>query len=183
MSDFIEKLTSVLEPTIIDLDSKIEELDLKNKELESIESFLNYVSDDPKRINSYSNQSLLIDILPKINSNENTYNASCYLLSSDDDNVMRLPQYDNAVEYLKNIIYYMKNEKIILTNNVADLEKICCEKKLNKKYYEIFKSTNPVVEDVTEFSDFLENQILDEETKINILMYVIKQNVKEYRGR
>ena len=51
---------------------------------------------------------------------------------------------------------------------------------MEKKYYNIFSNTNSFVDDVLEFSSFLDNHKLTSDDKINILIYTLKNNYNEY---
>ena len=50
MSDFINNLVSILEPTILDLDDKIKELSVKQETLNEVSRTLEFVGDDVGRI-------------------------------------------------------------------------------------------------------------------------------------
>ncbi len=181
MNEFVERLIEKLRPTIVDLDDKIRELTVWQKEKKRIEEFLNYLENDISKIKDYSDQELILSNLLRIESNENEYNASCYLLTSGNENVKLLPQYQIAYQYILKIVHFFtkRNEELLIKTD--DLTKICEDKKMNKKYFDIFDSVDPFVHDVDEFADFLRKQDLDNDTKRQILIYTIKKNVDKYK--
>ena len=183
MNDFVERLISLLEPTIVDLDSKLDELSNNKNLLEKINAFLNFVDTDIKKIGLYENQQLIINDLTNLGSNENEYKASCYLLNSENDNVKNLPQYHKAYEFIEKIINYFKLRQDEISIKVNDLEKECHEKEVNKKYLKILESANPFIDDVEEFALFIKDKQVIDEDKIKIMNYIIQNNVKEYKER
>ncbi len=183
MSDFIEKLVSNLEPTIVDLDEKINELNLHSEELLHVSNLLDYINDSEKDVVNYSNQQFILDRLNDFGSDASEYNACCYLINSESENVMNLPQYIKSKEYFRNMINYFKSKKEELELVVHNLEIECDIKKVNKKYYDIFNNDVPFVEDVLEFNEFIDRQELMDEDKIKILSYVIKNNILKYKER
>ena len=183
MIDYVERLTSVLAPTIMDLDNKNVELKEKREKLESISHLLDYIKENEKLVSKYPNQDLIINNLKEIGYNEEDYHASCYLLDTDIESVKGLPQYEVSKEYLVGIVNYFKRQKEELTNNVNNLELECEEKKLNKKYYDIFNSDKPLINDVDEFNNFLDKQKVSKDDRVKILFYVIKNNVDEYKRK
>ena len=133
MNEFVERLIEKLRPTIVDLDDKIRELTVWQKEKKRIEEFLNYLENDISKIKDYSDQELILSNLLRIESNENEYNASCYLLTSGNENVKLLPQYQIAYQYILKIVHFFtkRNEELLIKTD--DLKKIYEDKKMNKK--------------------------------------------------
>ena len=183
MNEFVKKLTGSLEPLISDLDEKLIELKTKKEKLESISRFLAYVDGDVNLVGVYADQDLIIDNLEKINSNKEEYKASCYLLSSEDANVKSLPQYKDASLYILGLINHFKMSKSQLVTEIQELEQVCYEKELDKKYYEIFNENVPFVENVEEFRNFLDRHTMSVEEKIDLLIYTINSNVANYQGK
>ncbi len=181
MNDFVKKLLDNLEPTIIDLDDFLKNLDINRGKLKDCSDFLDFVHDDIKMVGSYADQNLVLESLEKLGSTDAKYRANCYLLNGNSESVQLLPQYQEAVEYLETIIGYFKNEKECLLNKVSELENICEEKLLNRKYFEVFQSERPYVLDTEEFSNFIDKQSLEKEDKIALLKYTIKNNVEMYK--
>ncbi len=180
MNESISKLTELLKPTIIDLDDGLNELSIKKNNLFEIGELIKEVGDDIKKIANYKNQNLIIDNLKNINTTEKEYKASCYLINSNDKNIQSLPQYIESSNYLERLINYFKKEYEELALDVSELEVVCNEKKLNKKYLEIFNLESPFVDDTDEFTEFLKEKELTNNDKINLLIYVIKNNIKGY---
>ena len=182
MMEYVKGLTSRLEPLIIDLDDRLNELNLDRQELESVSRLLAYVNGDVNLVGIYADQNLILENLDKVGSNKEEYKACCYLLRSEDENVKSLPQYEQANLYVLNLINYFKLLKSELTVVIQDLEKVCQEKKLEKKYYEIFSNDNPFVYDVSEFKEFLKKHTMSDDEMINILIYTINSNILNYQG-
>lgn len=181
MDKSVEKLKSILEPLIVDLDEEKENLVNKKAELENISRMLAYTNDNLEMVGIYADQDLIINNLSKIDSNKDEYKASCYLLKSENESVKNLPQYDKACEYIRNILEYFKLCKASLIVETQDLEKICKEKEIEKKYYDIFSKNDFLISDIKEFKDFLDKHDISNNDKINILIDAIDGNLKEYR--
>lgn len=180
MNGFVNKLIDLLEPTINDLDDNLKELSEKQNSLNEINKMLDEVGDDVGKVGTYENQDLILNHLSNLNTNEKEYRACCYLLNSKDKNVCMLPQYIESSNYISRLINYFKKKYEELALDVADLKVVCDTKKINKKYLEIFKEENPVISDTVEFRNFLDNQELSSEDKINLLIYTIKSNINSY---
>ena len=183
MNDYVKKLTSELEPLITDLEEKHEELRTKKEYCERVSRFLAYTNGDVNLVGIYADQELIFSNLDRVNSTKEAYKASCYLLKSSDDNVKNLPQYKEANDYILGLINYFKNDKNELLTDIQNLEKICREKEIEKKYFDILTSANPLVDDVLEFREFLDKHVVNDEEKVNILLYTINNNVINYKGK
>lgn len=182
MNDYVKKLVESLEPLILDLDDKLIELRMEKEKFENVSRFLAYVNNDVNLIGIYANQNLIQENLDNIGSTKEEYKACCYLLQNEDEGIKSLPQYKDAEQFMLKLINYFKTSKIELSNRIQELESICKEKTLNKKYYEIFSKTNPLVEDIDEFKDFLDKHTIGDDEKINLLVYTINNNVLHYEG-
>ena len=183
MNDYVKKLTTNLEPLIVDLDERHTELNEKKELCERVSRFLAYTADDVNQVGIYADQELILENLDKINSNKDEYKASCYLLKSGDDSVKSLPQYKEANDYILSLINYFKMNKSELLENIQNLEKLCHEKEIEKKYYDIFVSEKPLVDDVSEFREFIDKHVVDDDEKINLLIYTINSNMEMYKGK
>lgn len=183
MNEYVKKLTTSLEPLIEDLDEKLTVLNEKKEKFESVSKFLSYVKDDVNLVGIYADQDLILEHLANVDSDKNEYVASCYLLKSEDESVKALPQYKKAYSFVENLINYFKDCKEKLNTEILELEDVCAEKKLDKKYYELFSKENPFVTDVSEFTSFLEKRALDDEQRINMLIYTINSNMLAYTGK
>ena len=176
----IRRLIELLEPLIFDLDEKKRLLVEHKNELENVSRMLAYTKDNLDMVSIYADQELILSSLSKINSNKDEYRASCYLLNGENDDIKKLPQYEKAYNLISDIVEYFKLYKAELIVETGELEKECQEKETAKKYYNVFSSTNPFVDDTKEFNSFLDKYELEDEIKINILMYAIENNIREY---
>ncbi len=181
MNEYVRMLTDSLEPLIMDLDDRLKELKSKKERMESVSRFLAYVNGDVNLVGIYADQNLIIDNLDNINSNKEEYKASCYLLRSEEESVKSLPQYKEANMYILGLINYFKITKTSLVSEIGELERVCHDKTLEKKYYEIFNEPSPFVSDVNEFMEFLDKHAISDDERINLLIYTIKSNVSEYK--
>ena len=179
----IRKLTELLEPLIYDLDEQKNYLVERKNELENVSRMLAYTKDNLDMVGIYADQDLIINSLYKINSTKEEYKASCYLLNSENEDVKKLPQYEEAHNLISNIVESFKLYKAELIVETQEVEKKCYEKEIEKKYYDIFNNLNPFVDDVAEFNTFLDNHEISNEDKVNLLVYVLKNNVAEYIRR
>ena len=179
----IIKLVGLLEPLIDDLDEQKRYLAERKKELENVSRMLAYTKDNFDMVGIYADQDLILNNLYKINSTKEEYRASCYLLNSENADVRKLPQYEEAYNLISNIIECFKLYKAELIVETQDIEKKCHEKEIEKKYYDVFSSTNPYVDDVKEFNNLLDTHEISNEDKINLLVATINNNVKEYREK
>ena len=183
MKDFVKRLTIELEPLIADLPEKSRTLELKKEELENVSRFLAYVNGEVHLVGIYANQEIIFNSFDALHTNKEEYKASCYLLESEDNNVRNLPQYKKACDYIMNIIDYFKECKVRLIEEINELEAVCKEKKLEKKYYNILSSDNPYISDTEEFTKFLSEHEINDTDEIEILMYIISNNVLNYNEK
>lgn len=183
MKDFVKRLTNELEPLIADLPEKSRTLELKKEELENVSRFLAYVNGDVHLVGIYANQDIIVDSFDKLNTNKDEYKASCYLLESEDNNVKNLPQYKKAYDYNLNIINYFKDLKSTLLNEIDELEVVCKEKHLEEKYYQILSGDSPYVDEPEEFTKFLNCHNVSDEDKIELMLYILNNNVAKYEER
>ena len=181
MYDYVKMLTTSLEPLIVDLDERLEELKDKKEKMESVSRFLAYTNGDVNLVGVYADQNLILENLENINSNKEEYKASCYLLRSNDENVKALPQYQAANMYIVGLINYFKVEKTTLASEINELERVCEDKTLEKKYYEIFNNSCPFIENVEEFIAFLDKHTISEDEKVQLLIYAINSNMENYQ--
>ena len=180
MDNSVKKLIELLEPLIVDLDEKKRLLVDRKNELENVSRMLAYTRDNLDMVGSYADQDLIINSLQKINSDKEKYRASCYLLNSENEDVKKLPQYEEAHNLISDIVEYFKLYKAELIVETNEIEKECREKDVAKKYYNAFSSTNLFIDDTEEFNNFIDKYELDDDDKINILIYALENNIKKY---
>ena len=183
MIDSVKNLVTRLENGFANLDEKEKEYSTIKTKLEQFEKMLDFVGGNAKKLNKYDDQTLIIDAVNKINSNSKEYEGACYLLDSDDESVMMLPQYRNSRTYLETIINYLKMEKENIYDFVNQLNSDCTRMKLNEKYFKILNQDVPFVEDVEEFLGLLDQEEVTKIDKNQIISYVIKSNVNNYIKR
>ena len=178
----IKKLLNILEPRVWDLDDQKKNLEKSKEELENVSRFIAYTKDNIDMVSVYADQELIINNLDKIYCSVDEYKASCYLLKSDDENIKKLPQYAKAVDLINDIVEYFKFHKAELIVFAQELKEKCEQKEIEKKYYDILNSSNPFVENVSEFRGLIDKYNLEDDDKINILIKIIKNNVLNYES-
>ena len=183
MIESVSNLVIKLGNSFTNLEEQEKECMTLKEKLEQYEKMLNFINGNAKRLNKYEDQSLILDAIKEIKSTPNEYEAACYLLDSNDDSVMILPQYRNSKTYLDTIINYMKMIRDSINDRVLELDKECSTMQLNKKYYQILNEDSPFVLDIDEFLGLLEREESVLEERNVILSYIIKNNVDNYLKR
>lgn len=183
MKDYVRRLLVSLEPLIADLPELERILNMRKEECENISRLLAYVNGDVHLLGIYADQNLVLSALEPLESNKNEYSASCYLIDSDDVNVTKLPQYKKAYEYLMSIIDYFKNRKSSLLTSISDLEDSCKGKRIEKKYYDLLKDNNSYIENIDEYTDFLNNHVVSDDDRMNLLIHAIENNLAVYKEK
>lgn len=181
MDDSVKKLIMILEPLVSNLTKDKEYLEERKKELENVSRLLAYTKDNVEMVSVYADQDLILNNLSKIFCDKDEYKASCYLLKSDDENVKNLPQFTKARELIVDLIEYFKIYKSELIVETQDLKNSCDTKEIEKKYYDMFNSSNVYIDNIEEFKELLDTHDINREDKIQILLYTIKKN-NEYYG-
>ena len=182
MIDSVNKLVVRLENSFTTLEKREEEYNIESEKLKKYQKLLDFVNFDVKKLNKYDDQTLIKDAVIAINGTIKDYDAACYLLDSDDENVALLPQYRNSKAYLETIMNYLKGMRDKLNNSVLELESECANMKLSKKYFEILSEENPFVKDIDEFIYLLDRESLDLKDRNMIVSYIIKSNVSNYKN-
>lgn len=180
MCDSITFFLSYLKPIISDLDVVKKELNEIKKELNNVQDFLEFINDDVYRVGKYENQEFIIQKLEEIDYDKKYYQGMIYLLESKSEHIQILPQYNDAVNYIKKIIAHFKELNNQLSYRVDILDDVYDYKFVANKYYNILNSDKVFVEDTEEFNKFLTNTQITNYNKIKILSYVIKENVCYY---
>ena len=183
MIECVNRLVVRLGNGFTNLDEKENEYNIERKKLSDYQKLLEFINFDAKKLNKYDDQTLIHDAVSAINSSLKDYDASCYLLDSDDEKVALLPQYRNAKSYLETIINYLKMMRDKLNNMVLELENDCLNMNLSKKYFEILSDDNPFVDDIDEFVKLLERENINIKDKNKILSYIVKSNVNNYKKK
>ena len=178
----IRKLVTILEPRVWDLNDQWKLLSNKKDELENVSRFVAYTKDNYEMVGIYSDQDLVTSKFDELDLDVDDYKASCYLLKSSDENVKRLPQYEKALDMIKEIINYFIQYKATLQEEIQDMNIMCQKKEIEKKYYDILSSSNPYIENIKEFREIIDEHILNDKDKINILVQILKNNISNYES-
>ena len=183
MNDLVKKLVTRLGESFTNLEEQEKEFNIQNEKLSEYNKLLDFVSGDAKKINKYEDQKLILNAVSEIDSTKEEYDAACYLLESNDDNVINLPQYRNSRIYLETIINYLNGTKDKIKNTVDELNSDCTDMRFNKKYYEILNNDYPFVEDIDEFEKLLDKEDIQIDDRFEIISFIIKSNVNHYKKR
>ena len=181
MCEFLKRFLTCLEPIIIDLDSQKEELNNVKEELDNINDFLAYVSNNVKKIGKYLHQKLIHQNLTNMDSEVSEYEAMVYLIDTDNPSIQKLPQYQNALQYMEKVLQYFETLDTKLSDVYKELNDKCHYKSLAKKYYDLFYTDDLYIDDYNEFVNFFLTLEMDDFDKQKVLSYVIKKNVSYYR--
>lgn len=182
MCDFVKRFLACLEPIIVDLDDRKDELAKIKNELDSVNDFLKYVDGDVKKIGKYHNQEFIHQNLTSVDSEVSDYKAMVYLIDTDNTSIQKIPQYQIAIEYMEKIIESLTASSSELTKIYLSLDDEYSYKIKAKKYYDLFQNEDVYVLDYSEFVEFFLTLSLTEEDKIDILSYTVKMNVEYYRN-
>lgn len=178
----VKRLLAMLEPLVLDLDDCKMLLSKRKEELENVSRFLAYTKDNYEMVGIYADQDLIINSFSELGFSNEEYKASCYLLKSEDENVKNLPQYEEAQKLIGSIIEYFVQHKAQLQKDIDDLSIEYQRKKIEKKYYDILSSEKPFVENVDEFKNFIDTHRIKDEDKIEIINYVLINNISNYES-
>ena len=179
-NDSVRKLVGILEPLVEDLDEQKRTLAERKEELENVSRLIAYTRDNIEMVGIYADQDVILNMLDKLKVTPEDYKASCYLLKSENNNVKALPQYEKAYNLISDIIAFFKLHKAELLVEISELTEICERKETEKKYSEILSNSNPLVEDIDEFTRFLNGHGLNSDDIINVLYSTIHSNIVNY---
>ena len=183
MIDCVNRLVVRLGNSFATLADKEKEYSSEKERLLKYEKLLDFVGYNADKLNKYEEQEIIYDAVKEINSTIKEYEAACYLLDSNDDGVLLLPQYRNARNYLETIINYLKITRDKINEVVKELEDSCVNMNLNKKYFMLLNEKNPFIEDIDEFIYLLDKENLTLDDKNKIIAFIIKSNVSNYKKR
>jgi len=183
MFDCVKDLVVRLGNSFTTLDEREKEYISVNEKLHNYQRLLDFINFDSRKLNKYDDQTLIQDAVVAMNSTIKDYDAACYLIDSNDENVMLLPQYRNSKAYLETIISYLKMMRDKLNNVFMELENDCTNMKLSKKYFEILSSDNPFVDNIDEFVSLLNKEQINLNNQNTIISYIIKSNVSNYKKK
>ena len=183
MNNNLSKLLTFIEPKILDIEeNRVENASLK-KVSETMQELVE-IGESYSELLDFYDQEFIFKAIKIGNSNAdeliNRYKTSKYLLKGKNQNLQELPQFKEALNYMSQLYQYLYglNEKIKLDyeekNNNLQIQEL-----LNK-YYNILNRQNIFIKDVDEFLMFLDLNKLDISTRLDILIYINKCNIKNY---
>ncbi len=181
MSD-TELFLDYLKPIIADLSDIRTKMDSCKEEFDELSRFFSCVENDVKLIGQYDNQDFINQYLVEFGSERVEYQANTYLANNDNVNIHILPQYKEAINYLKRFISFLNRKKNEIEIELNNYTIIYNEKFIANKYYDIFSESNIYVTDPVEFINFMNSINLDYKVKLNIIKEVIESNVSNYKS-
>ena len=181
MNDSLTKLLTYIEPKILDIQDKREEmLSLKNN-YNILKDLIDSGEKSYYDVINFYDQDFILECLDKLgNNSKDMFLSSKYLLKNRNENLLELPQYKSAVIYMEKLFTYF-NDLYLKTKLKYDvLEEELKKLELLNKYYLLFKKNNFLILDIEEFLMFLQFVNISLEDKYKILIMIAKFNVKEF---
>ncbi len=181
MNDSLTKLLTYIEPKILDIQDKREEmLSLKNN-YNILKDLIESGEKSYYDVINFYDQDFILECLDKLgNNSKDMFLSSKYLLNNRNENLLELPQYKSAVVYMEKLFTYF-NDLYLKTRIKYDvLEEELKKLELLNKYYLLLKKNNFLILDIEEFLIFLQFVDISLEDKYKILIMIAKFNVKEF---
>lgn len=181
MNDSLTKLLTYIEPKILDIQDKREEmLSLKNN-YNILKDLIESGEKSYYDVINFYDQDFILECLDKLgNNSKDVFLSSKYLLNNRNENLLELPQYKSAVIYMEKLFTYF-NDLYLKTRIKYDvLEEELKKLELLNKYYLLLKKNNFLILDIEEFLIFLQFVDISFEDKYKILIMIAKFNVKEF---
>ena len=183
MNNNLQKLLEVIEPKIHDIEeNRIETSSLK-KVNETMQELVEY-GDNYNGILDFYDQEFIMKAIKIGNSNSDElidrYNVAKYLLKNKSQDLQDMPQFRESIDFMNQLYQYLDglNEKIKIDYE-SKLQRLKIQELLNK-YYNILNKENIFIRDIDEFLTFLDANNLDINTRLDILIYLNKCNIKNY---
>ena len=149
MNDSLTKLLTYIEPKILDIQDKREEmLSLKNN-YNILKDLIDSGEKSYYDVINFYDQDFIIECLDKLgNNSKDMFLSSKYLLKNRNENLLELPQYKSAVIYMEKLFTYF-NDLYLKTKLKYDvLEEELKKLELLNKYYLLFKKNNFLILDI-----------------------------------
>ena len=184
MNDSLVKLFSYIEPKILDIQDKRIEIKYLEETYQTLKELISSSDISYHDVLNFYDQGFIIRCLKitndkKIN-NPDKYKSCSYLLKNNNSNLIELPQYKEAIKYMKTILTYLNELYKKVCIEYENLKNDLIELEILNKYYLLLNKNNIFVEDVEEFLTFLNLVKISDEDKFNILFLVNKFNIKVY---
>lgn len=184
MNDSLVKLLAYIEPKILDIQDKRKELldlELSYKVLKEI---IDLGENSYHDIINFYDQNFILNCIKTSNdtylNNLDLYKSSKYLLKSNNQDLLELPQYKEAINYIEKLFTYLIELYNLTKKKYEDLKEELEQLEILNKYYLIFSKNNIEINDIDEFLLFLQLVDISLNDKLNVLIQVVKFNVRTY---
>lgn len=181
MNDSLSKLLNYIEPKILDIQDKREEmLSLKNN-YNILKDLIESGEKSYYDVINFYDQDFILKCLDNLgNNSKDMFLSSKYLLKNKDENLLELPQYKSAIIYMEKLFTYFNDLYLKIKLKYDSLEEEIKKLELLNKYYLLFKKNNFLILDIEEFLMFLQFVDISLEDKYKILILIAKFDVKEF---
>ena len=184
MNDSLVKLLAYIEPKILDIQDKRKELLDLESSYKVLKEIIDLGENSYHDIINFYDQNFILNCIKTSNdtylNNLDLYKSSKYLLKSNNQDLLELPQYKEAINYIEKLFTYLIELYNLTNKKYEDLIEKLEQLEILNKYYLIFSKNNIEINDIDEFLLFLQLVDISLNDKLNVLIQVVKFNVRTY---
>lgn len=184
MNDSLVKLLAYIEPKILDIQDKRKELLDLESSYKVLKEIIDLGENSYHDIINFYDQNFILNCIKTSNdtylNNLDLYKSSKYLLKSNNQDLLELPQYKEAINYIEKLFTYLIELYNLTKKKYEDLKEKLEQLEILNKYYLIFSKNNIEINDIDEFLLFLQLVDIPLSDKLNVLIQVVKFNVRTY---
>lgn len=184
MNDSLVKLLAYIEPKILDIQDKRKELLDLESSYKVLKEIIDLGENSYHDIINFYDQNFILNCIKTSNdtylNNLDLYKSSKYLLKSNNQDLLELPQYKEAINYIEKLFTYLIELYNLTKKKYEDLKEKLEQLEILNKYYLIFSKNNIEINDIDEFLLFLQLVDISLNDKLNVLIQVVKFNVRTY---
>ena len=184
MNDSLVKLLAYIEPKILDIQDKRKELLDLESSYKVLKEIIDLGENSYQDIINFYDQNFILNCIKTSNdtylNNLDLYKSSKYLLKSNTQTLLELPQYKEAINYIEKLFTYLIELYNLTKKKYDDLKEELEQLEILNKYYLIFSKNNIEINDIDEFLLFLQLVDIPLSDKLNVLIKVVKFNVRTY---
>lgn len=184
MNDSLVKLLAYIEPKILDIQDKRKELLDLESSYKVLKEIIDLGENSYHDIINFYDQNFILNCIKNSNdtylNNLDLYKSSKYLLKSNNQDLLELPQYKEAINYIEKLFTYLIELYNLTKKKYEDLKEKLEQLEILNKYYLIFSKNNIEINDIDEFLLFLQLVDISLNDKLNVLIQVVKFNVRTY---
>lgn len=184
MNDSFAKLLAYIEPKILDIQDKRKELLDLESSYKILKEIIDLGENSYHDIINFYDQNFILNCIKISNdtylNNLDLYKSSKYLLKSNNQDLLELPQYKEAINYIEKLFTYLIELYNLTKKKYENLKEELEQLEILNKYYLIFSKNNIIIDDIDEFLLFLQLVDISLKDKLNVLIQVVKFNVRTY---